>query len=242
MKGKKLFTVLTVLVCAFVFAGCEKEKEENAPTTTYLPGEVRTGSGGVLKFMTYNLGASPNMTIAQQIAYTPSSDADATVYGDLYQWGRNTDGHEKRTSETTARLSYADIPGHGNFIMSDDYYWRSPWNNSLWGAIKTPNDPCPAGYRIPTKAEWMNIYDTSSGNIWEWTGNGYRVSPDGGATWTLFLPAAGKSIAGGNVCYWSVSVGINSYNPDFPWVFPPSGGHNSYSAPAIGMSCRCVQE
>ena len=45
-----------------------------------------------------NLGAS-------QVA-TSSTDADA--YGDLYQWGRGTDGHQIRTSGTTSTLSSTD--------------------------------------------------------------------------------------------------------------------------------------
>ena len=58
--------------------------------------------------MDRNLGAS-------QVA---TSSDDAASYGDLYQWGRGTDGHQIRTSATTTTLSSADVPGHGNFILS----------------------------------------------------------------------------------------------------------------------------
>ncbi|MBZ0242810.1 MAG: fibrobacter succinogenes major paralogous domain-containing protein, partial [Bacteroidales bacterium] len=97
-------------------------------------------------WMDRNLGAS-------QIA-TSSTDEDA--YGDLYQWGRGADGHEKRTSGTTATLSFSDTPGHSDFIKAPDepYDWRSPQNDDLWQGVSGINNPCPSGYRIPTEAEW----------------------------------------------------------------------------------------
>ncbi|MGE4541908.1 MAG: hypothetical protein AB7D35_11660, partial [Bacteroidales bacterium] len=57
-------------------------------------------------WMDRNLGASRAAT----------SSTDDQAYGDLYQWGRDTDGHEKRNSGTTSTLSNSDTPGHGNFI------------------------------------------------------------------------------------------------------------------------------
>ena len=56
--------------------------------------------------MDRNLGATQ--------AATSSTDVDA--YGDLYQWGRFSDGHQCRTSATTATLSSIDQPAHGDFI------------------------------------------------------------------------------------------------------------------------------
>jgi hypothetical protein len=72
-------------------------------------------------WMDRNLGASR--------AATSSTDAEA--YGDLYQWGRAADGHQKRTSGTTSTLSNSDTPGHGNFILApkiSPWDWRSPQN------------------------------------------------------------------------------------------------------------------
>jgi uncharacterized protein (TIGR02145 family) len=95
--------------------------------------------------MDRNLGAS-------QVA---TSSDDAAAFGDLYQWGRGTDGHQIKTSSTTATLSSNDNPGHGNFIIapSDPYDWRSPQNANLWQGVSGVNNPCPVGYRIPTNAE-----------------------------------------------------------------------------------------
>jgi hypothetical protein len=73
-------------------------------------------------WMDRNLGAS-------QVA---TSSGDAAGYGDLYQWGRGTDGHQIRTSGTTGTLSTSDQPGHGNFIIttSSPLDWLSSANNS----------------------------------------------------------------------------------------------------------------
>ncbi len=56
--------------------------------------------------MDRNLGATQAAT----------SSSDANSYGDLCQWGRGTDGHQIRTSNTNSTLSSADEPGNANFI------------------------------------------------------------------------------------------------------------------------------
>jgi uncharacterized protein (TIGR02145 family) len=96
-------------------------------------------------WMDRNLGAS-------QVA---TSSTDAAAYGDLYQWGRRADGHQCRTSTTTATLSSTDTPANGNFILAPSvpYDWRSPQNTNLWQGVNGVNNPCPSGYRIPTETE-----------------------------------------------------------------------------------------
>ncbi|MFN5629972.1 MAG: hypothetical protein ACK48W_11880, partial [Bacteroidota bacterium] len=71
-------------------------------------------------WMDRNLGATQAAT----------SSTDANAYGDLYQWGRRSDGHQCRTSPTTSALSSTDTPPHGDFII--DWDWRNPQNNNLW--------------------------------------------------------------------------------------------------------------
>ena len=78
-------------------------------------------------WMDRNLGASQVATVFD----------DALAYGDLFQWGRNIDGHQIRTSGTTATLSSSDTPGHGDFITTSasPFDWRNPQNNNLWQPI-----------------------------------------------------------------------------------------------------------
>ena len=108
----------------------------SAPGTVISAGQV---------WMDRNLGAS-------QVA---TSSTDSAAYGDLYQWGRGADGHQLRTSPTTATNSATDAPGHGSFVTTDTYPgdWRVPQNNSLWQGVSGTNNPCPSGFRLPTATE-----------------------------------------------------------------------------------------
>lgn len=98
-------------------------------------------------WMDRNLGATQ--------AATSATDADS--YGDLYQWGRRSDGHQCRNSTTITTLSTTDQPAHGNFILTTvslyPYDWVSPQNNNLWQGVNGINNPCPTGYRLPTETE-----------------------------------------------------------------------------------------
>jgi hypothetical protein len=101
-------------------------------------------------WMDRNLGAERAAT----------SPTDALAFGDLYQWGRWADGHQCRNSGTTSTVSTSDRAGHGDFISvptsspSDD--WRNPRNDDMWGTSQSDggvNNPCPAGFRLPTEGE-----------------------------------------------------------------------------------------
>jgi hypothetical protein len=83
----------------------------------------------------------------------PSFTTDQSGYGDLYQWGRPSDGHQCRTSIVITNLSTVDQPGHPNFISTGTGDWRNPYNSSLWQGVSGINNPCPIGYRVPTEAE-----------------------------------------------------------------------------------------
>ncbi len=100
------------------------------------------GTGKI--WMDRNLGAS-------QVA---TSSSDANAYGDSYQWGRRSDGHQCRNlSGSISILSSSDQPTHSNFIVSGSAVdWRSPQNDNLWQGNGI-NNPCPNSYRLPTFAE-----------------------------------------------------------------------------------------
>jgi photosystem II stability/assembly factor-like uncharacterized protein len=100
-------------------------------------------------WMDRNLGAS-------QVA---TSYTDELAYGDLYQWGRLSDGHESRTSTTTNNSSSTDDPRHSLFILASND-WRSPANDSLWQGVDGINNPCPSGFRLPTEAEFDSEFQS----------------------------------------------------------------------------------
>ena len=179
-------------------------------------------------WMDRNLGAS-------QVA---TSSTDAASYGDLYQWGRGTDGHQIRTSATTATLSSTDQPVEGKFILGPNtpYDWRSSQNANLWQGVNGVNNPCPAGYRIPTEAEWNAERLSWSDN----TSVGAFASP-------LKLPMAGfRSLINGGLAtvgtngyYWSSTAsGSDSRNLDFSSSVASMGT----SSRAYGSSVRCIKD
>ena len=104
-------------------------------TTVYNPITGET-------WMDRNLGAT-------QIA---TSFDDVNAYGDLYQWGRNTDGHQIRTSSTTSILSTTNSPNHSDFILANSD-WLTVSDDNLWQDVNGINNPCPLGFRLPTEAE-----------------------------------------------------------------------------------------
>ena len=194
-----------------------------------VPAEETVTSAGGRIWMDRNLGAS-------QVA---ESSTDEAAYGDLYQWGRGTDGHQLRTSSTTSTTSSTDDPGHGNFITHNfdpPIDWRIPQNDSLWQGVSGTNNPCPSGFRIPTAAEWET--ERSS-----WGSNDSAVAFSS----PLKLVLAGNryqydgtlSGVGTSGAYWSSAVdGVVSF------LYFGSGyaGVSNGEARALGYSVRCIKD
>jgi len=188
----------------------------------------------VLNPITGNIWMDRNLGAGR--AATRSTDTEA--YGDLYQWGRGTDGHEKRNSVTTRTLSNSNTLGHSNFILpTSDADWRSPQNDNLWQGVNGTNNPCPSGYRLPTEAEW-NAERLSWGSN---DRNGAYASP-------LKLPVAGyRDITNGSLGhvgsrsgYWSSTVdGINSRCLHFS---SSSDASMRSFFRAFGLSVRCLKD
>lgn len=178
-------------------------------------------------WMDRNLGAS----------WRAFSSTDIQAYGDLYQWGRRTDGHQLRTSGTTTTLSNSNTPGHGNFILTSNYPyydWRNPQNDNLWQGVNGINNPCPIGYRIPTYAEWQAEQLSWSSN----DAAGAFASP-------LKLPLAGfrlyyssgtLSNVGSSGKYWSSSV-VGVQSKFLYFGYGTTGGDRAY-----GYSVRCIKD
>ena len=179
-------------------------------------------------WMDRNLGATQVST----------SSTDTNSYGDLYQWGRRADGHQCRTSATTATLSSIDQPTHGNFIKAPNvpYDWRSAQNTNLWQGVNGVNNPCPGGYRIPTETELEAERLSWSVN----TSVGAFASP-------LKLPMAGTR-------YYSNGSLINGGSFGYYWSSKVSGTYSrvlsfnsSYASVdtdgrAGGGAVRCLKE
>ncbi|SMP29903.1 fibrobacter succinogenes major paralogous domain-containing protein [Flavobacterium hercynium] len=182
------------------------------------------GAGG-RTWMAFNLGATAPAT----------SMTDAAQYGDYYQWGRGTDGHEKMNSPRISTQSQGDSPGHGNFITNTSN-WRSTTNVNLWQGINGINNPCPAGFRVPTITEWNQEFSNS--NI--------KDMPTAFSS-VLKLPAAGYR-ANNNASYSNLGVEGRYWSSDTSGLRVNykllDTGQNSRSGAdqANGMSVRCIKD
>ena len=121
---------------------------------------------------------------------TRSSD-DTRCYGDYYQWGRNTDGHEKQTSATTP-IKAAGVLNAGSEFIAAYYDWtlvdrdgsqrKINWSNTdghyLMAETKTWNPATSAGafnspLKLPTSGARSSagvmdipVNNFAQGNLW----------------------------------------------------------------------------
>jgi hypothetical protein len=179
-------------------------------------------------WMDRNLGAS-------QVA---SGSTDANSYGDLYQWGRGSDGHQCRNSSSITATSSIDQPGHDNFIFSSNYDWRIPENLNLWQGLNGINNPCPSGYRIPTLVEW-------DAERLSWI----TPNTNGAITSPLKLTLSGRRYSSGSIQevtyfgrYWSSTVYPNVSYVSYELYFQNNAAGSSNSPRYYAQSVRCIKE
>jgi uncharacterized protein (TIGR02145 family) len=192
--------------------------------------------------MCHNLGADETKD-----PFTPSAE----IHGAKYKWGVNRPALTQAQDQNSAYDS--SVPNWDTITappMTSDISWLSTAN------------PCPPGWRVPTRVEWQGVLDNN---------DEYRTD-DGGANWTaanviqtwtasntdfdngikfgdaLVLPAAGmRNNSSGSLSYrdyfgnyWSSTAYIsNGYNMYF------SGNNqnpNNHASQSYGYSVRCVEE
>jgi uncharacterized protein (TIGR02145 family) len=145
---------------------------------------------------------------------------NATDYGAYFRWDDPT------------QYFYGD-----NTHIPD---FRSP--STTW---LSANNPCPDGWRVPTKAEYEALITASTTKKWGASGgiNGMTYTSTNG---TLFLPAAGhregstsanKTTAGS---YWMSTQSSATY-AYFLWFSSTDPGGTSYTDKYHAMPIRCVR-
>lgn len=149
-------------------------------------------AAGVWKeFLCHNLGADTSLD-----PHVPVQG----IYGNYYQWGRNTVVADASTP--------ADAISGWDTTSAPDGSWSD--------GSKTVNDPCPAGFRVPTSSEWAGVIANNTLTFTgPWlTGSGFFSAAQFGPNVTiksLTLPAAGyREFTDGNLRvldyyadYWS---------------------------------------
>jgi uncharacterized protein (TIGR02145 family) len=194
------------------------------------PGQWKT-------FMCHNLGAANT----NADPFTPSWE----INGGYWQWGRKDQAAAGPTGGGATQANADAITG---------------WNttdapNGAWSDnTKTANDPCPTGFRVPTRAQWDAIFNRNLntrsflGSTWTTSATNYAEGMRiGSGTSGLFLPAAGGRTSsngslirrGGTGDYWSTTK-----KRRFAWglYFDTSYAYTLSTSRTYGMSVRCVAE
>ncbi len=142
--------------------------------------------------------------------------------------------------------------------MVDDAWYQKLWNldevasttvDATKTARKTPYDPCPAGWRVPTMAEWVAIGADNSSTGKSWDSSTHLMSINAATGPKFILTAAGYRYSGdglsgsqgGNGYYWSSSVpsgNISASRVTFSSATLSTGTDDR----ANGFPIRCIQE
>jgi len=195
-------------------------------------------SAGVWKaFKCHNLGADESAD-----PFTPSWK----LTGNYYQWGRSTVAAGAPTGSGTTEANAGVVVG---------------WNttaavNGDWDDVtKTANDPCPEGFRVPTKSNWDAVLNTSlnaarsyPGTSWAASNTNYSSGMRIGTGNTgLFLPAVGFRVNDDGSVFnrgaegYYLSSGVNGVNA---WclLFSSSEAFSHIDSRIRGMAVRCIAQ
>ncbi|WP_454059232.1 hypothetical protein [Elizabethkingia ursingii] len=199
------------------------------------------------EFMCQNLGATAGINPFSPVAGN---------HGAKIQWGHNMAG---TNGVYFVSQAYDQNPANTGTIgaWSQTDAANGAWNSGTeTNPVKnTANDPCPSGYRVPTRTEWQAVIDNNSiertdTSTWSTTSTNYSsalyiTNPQG--VRTLMLPAAGFRLNTGGTLYnrgydgsyWS-SGGATSNASGL--YFNSSSVSVSNGSRTNGISVRCVAE
>lgn len=202
---------------------------------------VRAGDGNV--WLRQNLGAD---WIARSIA-------DAQSFGNLYQWGRHTDGHQLRTSvlatpPTPNNPSGLTLLHHAPFYGGSSVWWNTGTSTDQWTASTSAGiasnkgcDPCRqlgAQWRLPTATEWQQLIvsEQISNSATAWASSlkmpkaGYRLGSNG----TLYYS---------NGRYWSSTPHATVVGAAVAIHFTDTDINTSLAlSRSGGLSIRCIRK
>jgi uncharacterized protein (TIGR02145 family) len=192
---------------------------------------AKVSSSGWLTFQCHNLGGLDILTGSETITQAH--------HGDWYRFGAATASLLNVPATPTGSIPNWTDPPHS------DYPFQNDSQNWL-----TANNPCPAGWRLPTNDNWSALVNASNNSLtnvpgtWGSAGNTQFGNLKKVGDY-LYLPVAGYrnrsdgslGNRGSSGYYWSSS----GHNYDGGYAVFSSGSKNvSNVYRAIGFSVRCV--
>ena len=222
----------------------------NASSGTATGCGAKTSSTLWRDFLCYNLGADMALN-----PFTPQYG----LVGNYYQWGRNPHcfGQDGVDDDNPCQAPvYGALGAWGTTGATDNAEAISNWNLSdaptgSWlssSGVKTAKDPCPAGYRVPTRLEWDSVRTSntiSAIGTWSTSATNYSAGILIGSL--LFLPACGYRDSSDGKLFERGSAGYywsSTENASNVWGLKVENGSastNSYTKNS-GFSVRCIKE
>ncbi|RMZ58655.1 hypothetical protein D1632_13750 [Chryseobacterium nematophagum] len=257
----------------------QQQFTQNGLTFTLPAGTLATGAGNLVYNITGNPVSAITMSIpinfastscnVSKVVSTSGSGGTTMMCGNAKAWATHNLGAD------TSLDPHVAVKGiHGNY-----YQWGilvpvatvdtppgfiSGWNtqpalDTAWNSgmedapIKTGLDPCPAGFRVPTRAEWVNLANNNSVSrqgtfLDDVTNFGSALSYSCGAN-KMTIPASGyRDLGSGTLFsrgslgrYWSSQAA--TYDNAFAFFFTASGvTAGTPNARTYGYSVRCITE
>ena len=170
--------------------------------------------------------------------------AAAHSRGMFFQWNRRAGWFPdpENTDDNPPPIRYDGRPGAE--------VWENTFAGTETGYWYAENDPCPPGWRVPTRAEFQSLM--SAGSTWEvnWNGTGVTGRLFGTYPYQVFLPLTGWLHSGtglhlpaGPSRYWTNEreIGTSAFRLGFN-VEGVLQHINERSPGANGYNVRCVAE